>query len=67
MKWYLDLINRTLDEGVWVDNNRTGKSCLTVINADFTWDSSEGYLPILTTKQVAWKPAIAELLGYIRG
>ena len=50
MKWYLDLINRTLDEGIWVDNGRTGKSCLTVINADFEWDSSQGYLPILTTK-----------------
>ena len=67
MEWYLDLINRTLDEGIWVNNSRTGKSCLTVINADFEWDSSQGYLPILTTKQVAWKPAIAELLGYIRG
>ena len=67
MKQYLDLIKRVVDEGVWVENKRTGKRCLTVINADFEYDCSEGKLPILTTKKSYWKQAIAEMLGYLRG
>ena len=41
--------------------------CLTVIDANFTYDVSEGQLPVLTTKKLFWKPAIAEMLGYLRG
>ena len=67
MKQYLDLIKRVVDDGVWVENKRTGKRCLTVINADFEYDCSEGKLPILTTKKSYWKQAIAEMLGYLRG
>ena len=67
MKQYLDLCQRIVDEGEWVVNKRTGKRCLTVINADLEYDCSDGTLPILTTKKVAWKSAIAEMLGYLRG
>lgn len=67
MKQYLDLCNRIIDEGVWVENKRTGKRCLTVINADFEYDLREGKFPVLTTKTVAWRMAIAEMLGYLRG
>lgn len=67
MRQYLDLCNRVISEGVWVENKRTGQRCLTVINADFEYDCSEGLLPILTTKKSYWKQAIAEMLGYLRG
>ena len=67
MKQYLDLCNRIISEGTWVENKRTGKRCLTVINADFEYDCSKGLLPILTTKKAYWKQAIAEFLGYLRG
>lgn len=67
MKEYLALCQRVLDEGVWVENKRTGKRCLTVINADLVYDMSEHRLPVLTTKKLFWKPAIAEMLGYLRG
>ena len=67
MKQYLDLCKRVIDEGVWVENKRTGKRCLTVINADLEYDLSDGILPVLTTKKLYWKPAIAEMLGYLRG
>lgn len=67
MKQYLDLCNRVMKEGQWVTNKRTGKKCLTVINADFEYDCTEGLMPVLTTKKMAWKPAIAEMLGYLRG
>lgn len=67
MKPYLDLCKRVITEGEWVANARTGKKCLTVINADFEYDMSEMRLPVLTTKKLFWKPAIAEMLGYLRG
>lgn len=67
MQEYLDLCRRVIDEGVWVENRRTGKRCRTVINADLVYDVSDGTLPVLTTKKLAWKPAIAEMLGYLRG
>lgn len=67
MRQYLDLVQRVVDQGKWVENKRTGKRCLTVINADLEYDVSEGVLPVLTTKKVFWKAAIAEMLGYMRG
>ena len=67
MKQYIDLCDRIIVDGIWIKNERTGVKCLTVINADFEYDCSTGLLPVLTTKKMAWKPAIAEMLGYIRG
>ena len=67
MKQYLRLCNRIINNGVWVENERTGKRCLTVLNADFKYNCSAGLLPILTTKKSYWKQAIAEMLGYLRG
>lgn len=63
MKQYLELCQRIVDEGVWVDNERTGKRCLTVINADLTYDQ----FPLVTTRKSFWKSAVAEIIGYLRG
>ncbi|MDH5766272.1 MAG: thymidylate synthase [Gammaproteobacteria bacterium] len=67
MKQYLDLCRRIIDEGHWVENKRTGKRCLTVINADLTYDVGANEFPLVTTRKSYWKSAIAEFLGYIRG
>lgn len=67
MRQYLDLCQRIVDKGKWVENQRTGKRCLTVINADLTYDVANGAFPLVTTRQSFWKSAIAEMLGYIRG
>ncbi|MBU2897200.1 thymidylate synthase [Vibrio hepatarius] len=67
MKQYLDLCQRTLDHGEWVENERTGKRCLTVINADLTYNIALNQFPLVTTRKSFWKAAVAELLGYIRG
>ena len=67
MKEYIELCQHVIDKGVWVTNERTGKRCLTVINVDLEYDVSDGTLPVLTTKKTAWKTAIAEMLGYLRG
>ncbi|WP_415882752.1 thymidylate synthase [Neptuniibacter sp. QD34_54] len=67
MRQYLDLCQRIIDEGVWVENKRTGKRCLTVINADLTYDVGQGLFPMVTTRKCFYKSAIAEMLGYLRG
>ena len=67
MKQYIDLGKRILEEGVWVENERTGVRCLTVINADLEYDVGKGKFPLVTTRKAPWKLAIAELLGYLRG
>ncbi len=67
MKQYLDLCQRIIDEGVWIENERTGKRCLTVINADLTYDVAGGEFPMITTRKCFYKSAIAEMLGYLRG
>ncbi|NAW88430.1 thymidylate synthase [Photobacterium halotolerans] len=67
MKQYLDLCQRIIDEGEWVANERTGKRCLTLINADLTYDVANNQFPLITTRKSYWKAAIAELLGYLRG
>lgn len=67
MKQYIELCRRVIEQGEWVYNTRTGKRCLTVINADLVYDVSDGTLPVLTTKKLHWRTAIAEMLGYLRG
>ncbi len=67
MHQYLDLCKRVVEEGVWLENERTGKKCLTVINADLTYDVGAGEFPLVTTRKSFYKAAIAEMIGYIRG
>ncbi len=64
---YLKLSQRIIAEGVLIPNERTDKGCLTVINADFEYDCSEGKIPLITTRLAYCKTAIAEMLGYLRG
>lgn len=65
MKQYIHLCEQIINTGQWVKNKRTDKNCLTVINTDFTYYPDK--FPILTTRKINWKPAIAEMLGYMRG
>ncbi len=67
MRQYLDLCQRIIDDGEWVENERTGKRCLTVINADLEYNVKADEFPLITTRKSYWKSAIAEFLGYIRG
>ncbi len=67
MKQYLDLCQRIVDEGVWVENKRTKSRVKTVINADFVYDVDEGKFPMITTRKAYYKSAIGELLGYLNG
>ena len=67
MQQYLDLCQRVLDEGTWIENQRTGKKCLTIIDASLEYDVKNNKFPLITTRKSFWKSAIAELLGYLRG
>ena len=67
MKQYLELCQRIIDEGEWIENERTGKRCLTVINADLVYNVADNEFPLVTTRKSYWKAAIAEFIGYIRG
>ena len=67
MKQYLELCQRIVDEGHWVENKRTGIRCLTVVNADLEYDVANNKFPLITTRKSFYKAAIAELLGYLRG
>ncbi len=65
MKQYLALAQRVLDEGV-LKKNRTGIDTLGIIGAMMQFDLADGF-PIVTTKKTAYKAAIAEMLGFLRG
>ena len=62
---YIDLCNRIVFEGAPIENERTGKVCYTVINADFVIKPDD--VPLLTIKKSFPISAFAELLGYLRG
>lgn len=51
MKQYLDLCNRIITEGVWQENERTKKRCLTVINADLVYRVDNNEFPLITTRK----------------
>lgn len=55
MKQYLDLCRRIVNEGEWVANERTGKRCLTVINADLEYDVANNQFPLITTRKAIGK------------
>lgn len=56
-------MNRIISDGEWIYNERTGKKCKVIINADLEYDS----FPIVTSRKSYWKSAVAEFVGYIRG
>lgn len=66
-KDYNELCHRILNEGYPIYNERTGKTCHTVINHDFVYDVGNGEVPLLTNKQVFVQSAVAEVVGYLRG
>jgi thymidylate synthase len=65
-KEYNALCSRVLNEGHSIYNERTGKTCITLINHDFVYDVGKGEIPLLTNKQCFTVGAVAEVLGYYR-
>jgi thymidylate synthase len=65
MKQYLKLLERVLEEGKW-QGNRTGIPTKRIEGAMLEFNLKEGF-PAVTTKKLAWKNVVGELLGFIRG
>lgn len=61
---YLNLCKKILEEGVWVENERTGVRCKTIIGHTLEYTEE---VPLLTTKQSFPVSAVAEIIGYLRG
>lgn len=65
MKQYLDLIQDILDHGV-VRNDRTGVGTHSVFGRQLRFDLRDGF-PAVTTKKLAWKSVVSELLWFLEG
>ena len=64
-KKYTDLLQDILDNGV-TKQDRTGTGTLSVFGRQIRHKMSEGF-PLLTTKKMAWKTMVTELLWFLRG
>ena len=67
MKQYLDLLNKILTEGVVKESGRPNMpNTMGISNGIIRMDINEGF-PLLTTKKMAYKLIIHELLWFLRG
>lgn len=64
MKQYLTLVQEIFDNGSW-QGNRTGIRTLSMPGAMMKFDLQAGF-PAVTTKKLAFKSAIGELVGFMR-
>jgi thymidylate synthase len=64
-KTYTELLQDILDNGV-EKKDRTGTGTLSVFGRQIRHKMSEGF-PLLTTKKMAWKTMVVELLWFLRG
>ena len=62
---YQDLLKDILNNGVEKED-RTGTGTLSVFGKQFRHKMSDGF-PLLTTKKMAWKTMVTELLWFLRG
>lgn len=65
MKTYLDALQFVLDHGVQ-KGDRTGLGTISVFGLQHRYDLSAGF-PAVTTKKLAWKSVVGELLWFIEG
>ena len=62
---YLELINDILEEGT-MEEGRNGLT-KSIFGAAMHFSLENGTIPLLTTKRVAWKTCLKELLWFVRG
>ena len=65
MQNYLNLLNEVVTKGSR-QANRTGVDAISIPGAMLKFDLAEGF-PAVTTKRLAFKSVVGELLGFIRG
>ena len=64
-KQYQALLQHILDNGV-EKQDRTGTGTISVFGRQIRHKMSEGF-PLLTTKKMAWKTMVTELLWFLKG
>jgi thymidylate synthase len=64
-KKYQDLLQDILDNGIH-KSDRTGTGTLSVFGRQITHNMNQGF-PALTTKKLAWKQVVSELLWFLTG
>jgi thymidylate synthase len=64
-KQYQELLQDILDNGI-EKKDRTGTGTISVFGRQIRHKMSEGF-PLLTTKKMAWKTMVTELLWFLRG
>jgi len=64
-KQYQELLQDILDNGV-TKSDRTGTGTKSIFGYTIRHNMSEGF-PVLTTKKMAWKTMVTELLWFLRG
>jgi thymidylate synthase len=62
---YQELLQDILDNGV-IKTDRTGTGTISVFGRQIRHKMSQGF-PLLTTKKMAWKTMVTELLWFLRG
>ena len=65
MKQYHDLLQDILDNGE-IKDDRTGVGTYSVFGRNLRFDLRKGF-PAITTKKLAWKACVSELLWFIEG
>lgn len=66
MQQYLDILKNVYDNGIDCYNDRTGTYTRRIIGLYAEYDQQYGF-PVVTTKKFAFKPCIAEMIGFLRG
>jgi len=64
-KQYTDLLQDILDNGI-TKSDRTGTGTISVFGRQIRHKMSDGF-PLLTTKKMAWKTMVTELIWFLRG
>lgn len=65
MKTYLDALQSVLDNGI-IKDDRTGVGTISTFGMQLRYNLQEGF-PAVTTKKLAWRALVSELLWLIEG
>ena len=65
MQTYLNLLKKIIDHGI-ESSDRTGTGTRSLFGEQLRFDLTQGF-PAVTTKKLAWKSVVSELLWFIEG